>query len=110
MSITSEIIRGHTDAIILSKLAKKDNYGYAINKAIKIDTNNMYELNEATLYTSFRRLEASGCIISYWGNEPNNARRKYYHITDRGRTLLCKMTDEWNTAKNMIDQMLNTEE
>ena len=46
MSITSDLLRGHTDTIILSQLIKGDTYGYAINKVIKENTNNMYELKE----------------------------------------------------------------
>ena len=34
MSITSDIIRGHTEAIILSHLMERDSYGYQINKDI----------------------------------------------------------------------------
>ena len=34
MSITADLIRGHTDAIILTHLRKGDSYGYQINKAI----------------------------------------------------------------------------
>lgn len=45
----------------------------------------MYELKEATLYTAFRRLEQSGAITSYWGDEATGARRKYYSITSEGR-------------------------
>ena len=33
MSIASDIIRGHTDAIILARLSAGDSYGYEINKA-----------------------------------------------------------------------------
>ena len=77
MSITSDLLRGHTDTIILSQLIKGDTYGYAINKVIKEKTNNMYELKEATLYSAFRRLEKLGYISSYWGNEDKGARRRY---------------------------------
>ena len=66
MSIASDLIRGHTDAIILAKLMRGDNYGYEINKAIQQRTGNRYELKEATLYSAFRRLEQAGCIESYW--------------------------------------------
>lgn len=110
MSITSDIIRGHTDTIILASLLEKDSYGYEINKAIKRGTNGQYELNEATLYTAFRRLEEAGCITSYWGNEPNNARRKYYHITELGVATYRRLREDWNTARVMIDQLLQTEE
>ena len=68
MSIASDIIRGHTDAIILARLSAGDSYGYEINKAILRKTNGRYELKEATLYTAFKRLEELGYIASYWGD------------------------------------------
>ena len=43
MSITSDILRGHTEAIILSHLLEHDSYGYQINKDIMKKTNNAYE-------------------------------------------------------------------
>ena len=65
MSITSDIIRGHTDTIILAHLMHKNSYGYEINKSIKEKTDNQYELKEATLYSAFRRLEEARiyCIV-----------------------------------------------
>ena len=59
MSIASDLIRGHTDTIILAQLLQEDSYGYKINKRIQELTQNEYELKEATLYTAFRRLERS---------------------------------------------------
>ena len=35
MSITSDLIRGHTDTIILAQLSNADSYGYQINKTIQ---------------------------------------------------------------------------
>ena len=40
MSIASDLIRGHTDTIILARLMGSDNYGYEINKAISQKTGN----------------------------------------------------------------------
>ena len=37
MSIASDIIREHTDTIILSALLLRDSYGYEINKKIKLN-------------------------------------------------------------------------
>ena len=77
MSIASDLIRGHTDTIILAQLLQEDSYGYKINKRIQELTQNEYELKEATLYTAFRRLEEACYICSYWGNENTGARRRY---------------------------------
>lgn len=109
MSITADLIRGHTDTIILAKLSEKDSYGYEINKAVYNASGQMYELKEATLYTAFKRLEDSGCISSYWGDQTTGARRKYYMITNIGRQVYSKKLEEWLEAKKLIDKLLNTE-
>lgn len=106
MSITSDILRGHTDTIILFELLKKDSYGYAINKVIKEKTNNLYELKEATLYSAFRRLEKAELITSYWGNEGSGARRRYYKITELGRNTYEKNKTDWEEAKKIIDSLI----
>lgn len=107
MSITSDMIRGHTETIILANLAEKDSYGYQINKAIQQNTNNQYELKEATLYSAFRRLEQASMITSYWGDETTGARRRYYSITKLGILALNQNKIDWNEAKELIDKLIN---
>lgn len=109
MSIASDLIRGHTDTIILSQLMSADSYGYQINKIIQEKTNQEYELKEATLYTAFRRLEEAGYICSYWGNETTGARRRYYTITEEGREAYRRLRDEWERSKVLIDQLIHEE-
>lgn len=107
MSITSDILRGHTEAIILSHLLEHDSYGYQINKDIMKKTDNRYELKEATLYSAFRRLEQAGFIRTYWGDEAVGARRRYYTITEKGRDAYENAKQEWEEAKVIIDQLLH---
>ena len=56
MSIRADLIRGHTEAIILAQLIRYDSYGYEINKTIERCSGGELILKEATLYTAFRRL------------------------------------------------------
>lgn len=106
MSITSDILRGHTETIILASLLEHDSYGYQINKDIMLKTDNVYELKEATLYTAFRRLQQAGYINTYWGDESTGARRRYYSVTDSGREAYLSYKKEWEEAKEMIDKLL----
>ena len=102
----SEIMSGYTDTIILAQLAKGDSYGYEINKTISELTSGEFELKEATLYTAFRRLEAGGYILFYWGDENTGARRRYYNLTEEGRKLYEENYTDWLRAKEMIDSLL----
>ena len=106
MSITSDIIRGHTETIILAHLIKKNSYGYEINKSIQEKTNNEYELKEATLYSAFRRLEENGLITSYWGDETTGARRRYYSITNDGIDFYNQNKKNWEITKKLIDKLI----
>jgi len=106
MSITSDLLRGHTDTIILRRLMHQDSYGYEINKYIQEKTNGEYELKEATLYSAFRRLEESGWISSYWGDETTGARRRYYTVTSTGRKAYEQNMKDWEQAKYLIDALI----
>ena len=106
MSLTSDLIRGHTETIILAQLLKKDSYGYEINKSIQQTTDGEYELKEATLYSAFRRLEGAGMIESYWGDETTGARRRYYRITPLGRALYEKNKQDWQRTKRLVDSLI----
>ena len=107
---SSDILRGYTDTIILAQLEAADNYGYLVSKRVQEATAGELQLKEATLYTTFRRLEGAGVIESYWGNEETGARRRYYHLTDAGRALLEENRAQWRRYRAMISTLLTTEE
>ncbi len=106
MSITADLIRGHTDTIILGALRQGDSYGYRINRTLCELTDGRYELKEATLYTAFKRLEEAGYIRSYWGDEATGARRRYYAITPNGCMAYDRMMAEWQEASALIEKLI----
>ncbi len=81
--LTSDLLRGHTDTMILRLLSEADRYGYEIVKLIAEHSGGEYELKEATMYSSVRRLEVDGDIEWYWGDE--SARRKEEILPDYGK-------------------------
>ena len=106
----SDILRGYTDTIILAQLAKEDSYGYVISKNVQEITRGELQLKEATLYTTFRRLESAGVIESYWGDERAGARRRYYHLTDAGRKLYEENQEDWRKYCAIISQLFGMED
>lgn len=104
--ISSDLLRGHTDTIILKLLLEGDKYGYEITKLVQSGTNGEYELKEATMYSSLKRLESDGCITSYWGEGTLGGRRRYYSITDNGRSVYSENKNNWEYAKRILDQLL----
>ena len=110
MSISADTLRGHTDTIILTQLLRGDNYGYEINKSILERTGGAYGFKEATLYTAFKRLEQSGLITSYWGEDGPGARRRYYAITEAGRQAWEEGRKEWEATRALLDALISLEE
>lgn len=104
--ISSDLLRGHTDTIILKLLIDGDKYGYEISKLIQTNSSGEYELKEATMYSSLKRLEADGGITSYWGDETQGGRRKYYSITQKGKQIYFENKNNWDYAKRILDQLL----
>jgi PadR family transcriptional regulator PadR len=104
--ISSDLLRGHTDTIILKLLMSGDKYGYEISKLIFSSSGGEYELKEATMYSSLKRLESDGSITSYWGDETQGGRRKYYRIIDKGRKTYFENKRNWEYAKRVLDQLL----
>lgn len=104
--ISADLIRGHTDTIILKLLLEYDSYGYEIFKAIVQKSGGKYELKEATLYSSFRRLEKEGLITSYWGDETKGGRRRYYRVTTLGCEMYNRNKADWEFAKKIIDLLI----
>lgn len=104
--ISSDLLRGHTDTIILRLLLDGDKYGYEISKLIRSNSQGEYELKEATLYSSVHRLEAEGDIEWYWGDESQGGRRKYFKITEKGRRTYAENKSNWEYAKRILDNLL----
>lgn len=105
----SDILRGLTDTIILAQLFQEDSYGYQINKTISEVSEKALELKEATLYTSFRRLEEGGLISSYWGDENSGARRRYYSITENGKKAFKENQEDWEKIQKMMSKLISVE-
>ncbi|OAB42315.1 PadR family transcriptional regulator [Paenibacillus glacialis] len=108
-NISPELIRGHIDTIILRVLSESDNYGYEIIKAISKYSQGNYELKEPSLYSSLKRLETQKLITSYWGDESQGGRRKYYTLTPLGTETYEDNVTAWKIAKVIIDQLIEKE-
>jgi PadR family transcriptional regulator, regulatory protein PadR len=104
--ISSDIIRGHLDAIILKLIIEKDRYGYEISKEISSRTNNAFEIKEATLYAVFQRLEKNEFIVSYSGQITHGRKRKYYKVTESGQDYFQDKVKQWQVTKEIIDTLM----
>ena len=105
--ISSDIIRGYNDTMILYLLLDKPSYGYEISKDIKELSGEKYVIKETTLYSAFTRMEKNGYIQSFPDNSnPSGKRRTYYRITDTGRQYYREKCDEWLITKEVVEKFI----
>ncbi len=107
--LNSDLLRGHIDTMILKQLVEQDCYGYEITKRLYEQSNHLFDLKEATLYSSIKRLEKLEAIESYWGDQGAGARRKYYRITKKGQALLQDNLALWALLKSIMTLLVEGE-
>ena len=54
--ISSDLIRGHIDTIILHTLLDGDKFAQQISESIEAKSENEYKINQSTLYRYLKRL------------------------------------------------------
>ena len=104
--ISSDVIRGYNDTIILYLLLEGASYGYEISKNIKELTKEKYIMKETTLYSAFNRLEANGYIEAFSGAETFGKQRTYYRITPSGLAYYKEKCEEWELTKDVINRFI----
>ena len=104
--ISSDVIRGYNDTMILYLLLENPSYGYEISKQIKSLTDDKYMIKETTLYSAFTRLEKNGYIESYSQNAENGKRRTYYRITEAGKSYYDEKCAEWKLTKDVVERFI----
>ncbi len=113
MPISSDVIRGYNDTMILCILLEEPSYGYRISKEIRRLTEEKYVMKETTLYSAFTRMEKNGHIESFTADpdaEGNGKKRTYYRITDKGREYYRDKCSEWILTQEVVEHFIRREE
>lgn len=105
MKISKELLKGSTAVLVLSAISKEDMYGYKIVKEIDLASGGAFTLNEGTLYPILHSFEADGLVESYW-EEFENRKRKYYHITKKGKKQLAAKKEEFEYFTTAVKRVL----
>lgn len=107
VGISSDVIRGYNDTMILCLLMRAPSYGYEISKSIRSMSEGKYVIKETTLYSAFTRMERNGYIESFENTaDASGKRRTYYRITDRGRSYYQEKCAEWTLTKEVVERFI----
>src|SRR3954452_10737311 len=101
---TSQLLKGVLDLAVLAVLEDDDGYGYDIVRRLR--DAGLDEVGDASVYGTLRRLFQSGALSSYVVPSEEGPHRKYYALTDRGRTVLAEMITSWRHFADTLDQLV----
>ncbi|MBR7184661.1 MAG: PadR family transcriptional regulator [Clostridia bacterium] len=100
-----QLKKGLLDVCVLAAIKNGDSYGYKIMKDLKP----YIVLSESTLYTVLKRLETSG-MLTVRTAEHSGRLRKYYRITDSGRTRIAEFKTEWREVMQIYQFVAKEDE
>lgn len=106
MAISSDLIRGHLEVVILKLIIEKDRYAYEISNQITQRSKEQFSIKEATLYAMVQRLEKKALIESYIGTKSKGSKRRYYTITTLGKAYYQERLKEWQELKTVMTSLL----
>ena len=111
MGQARELIKGSTDSLLLYLISQQPMYGYQIIKELERKSQGYFKFKEGTLYPALHRLERAALILGKWQILPGERQRRYYHITDKGRSILLEKRSQWQdflAAVNLVLQPMST--
>jgi len=104
------LMKGSIDYLLLSLISQQPMYGYQILKELEGRSQGYFKFKEGTLYPALHRLERTGLLVGGWRALSGGRQRRYYHITEKGRSVLVERRAQWQeffVAVNLIIQPVN---
>ena len=90
-----QLRKGVVELLILRLLTNAGElHGYAIVKELL--SRSGFSSGESTVYPVLRRLEADRLLTSRWSEAGNGPPRKYYKVSEAGRTFMRRAAVEWD--------------
>lgn len=109
-SIPSEMLRGHVDTIILLSLLPCDKHTSQIKEEIESRVDGQFELKQGTFYSCLQRIVGQGYVTEYRSSSSDGKRRKFYQLTEKGKSYIEDNKDKWLFSRNVIDTLIQVPE
>jgi PadR family transcriptional regulator, regulatory protein PadR len=87
--------------------SSEDLYGYEIAKRLASANDGTSIFKEGTIYPVLRALSAADLLTSRIVPSYSGPPRRYYRITDQGRSVLAEWAAIWDGTRNFVDRFIN---
>jgi PadR family transcriptional regulator, regulatory protein PadR len=85
----TQLKKGLLPFFVLQALHRKECYGYELIQTLKDSLG--IEVTESTIYPLLIRLMKEDLLVHKWVEQPSGIPRKYYFITDLGKSNVAEM-------------------
>ncbi len=102
----TELLNGTLSLLILSLLSRRAMYGYEIAATVHRDTDGTFTWREGSLYPNLHKMQADGLIRGEWEEKETERKRRYYHITPKGRAALKEKLESWSELMRAVNRIL----
>jgi PadR family transcriptional regulator PadR len=103
----SQFLGSAVEMLILEVAGQGRTYGYEMAQTVAERSQGYFELKEGSLYPALHRLERQKLLRSSW-READGRRRKYYELTESGRTELAERRQSWLSFTAGVNGVLGT--
>lgn len=103
----TQLLKGVLDVAVLAVVEREDGYGYDVVRRLRAA--GLDDVGDASVYGTLRRLYTAGALTSYVVPSEEGPHRKYYGVTDQGRTMLAHQRKTWADFAHTMDDLLTGE-
>lgn len=106
MATRTDLLQGTLDMLVLKTLALEPMHGWGISERIQQLSEEVFVVNQGSLYPALQRLLRRGWITSEWRASENNRRARYYSLTAAGRKRLAEEEESWALSSSAVNRIL----
>jgi PadR family transcriptional regulator PadR len=99
-----QLLKGVLSVLLLHLLAERESYGYEVVQ--RLQTAGFADVLEGSVYPALSRLQKEGRVATRLVPSSSGPARKYYRLTDTGRTALAAGTATWARHVSSVDAVL----
>ncbi len=102
----SDLLQGTLELLILKILSMEPMHGWGISERIQLLSDEVFLVNQGSLYPALQRMKRKGWITSNWRVTENNRRARYYVLTSAGEGQLGEERRAWERSSAAVERIL----
>jgi len=107
LRIAKDLVAASAVPLVLAILEEEESYGYAILKRIDELSGGALAWTDGMLYPLLHRLDRLGYVQARW-DARGGRRRRYYRITETGRSALSEQRRQWEVVSGALRNALHS--